>query len=244
MIENKHNIIYVNQRHFYKIDMDKRNYTLENTKPYTFSINDQHFKSNKWGRLVEEVSNYLIETYNPTREELINLSLEWTSQSLYIEERTLAAHLGPLINGLFINTNHTSTHLMWMLQDLLAKFNISMSDCQLLIKKSPKVEAIEINRYFINRKIEQLNEFLKVTEGFDENIILQLIKDIKVIDKVFKKRHESYVSILLFESKFTYAMIKTRFLKYLRKEIDNTKTLKRTTYILDILTKFYGTVYA
>jgi len=238
------NIILIDYKHYYQENLNERNFYLEGSSPYLFEIGNNKFFDNSWGHLLESVSNFLISNKEKSINELLNIKLDWTKQPLFIKKRELAAHKGPLVNELYINTNHTSIHLCWILQDLLKEFNVKLGECKLIIKKQPRHEKSEVRNYFYNKNIEMLKTYLIEKQGYDNDHMNKIITLILDLDKIFNKEYRNYWSLLLLESKQKFALLKSRLLKFLKREyVYNKDVVNSAKMVLDLLTNFYAYIY-
>jgi hypothetical protein len=239
MIEDKYNIEYYDSKHCYSIDLLQKEYFLDNTSPILFIIDGKEVDEKSWGRLLERISNYLINKHSPEIKFLLNMQIDWSKQAVFMESSQIVAHLGPLVNGLYINTNHTSTHMCWLLQDILKAFNEDLDKCKLLIRKLPGNEDKEIQEYYFNHSRIHFLEFMGSIKRFDDNKLKNVIAGVDKLDILFRKHFPSYQSLFLFESKVEFSMMKSRFLTKTNLMELSEKNKESIRYILDLLTTYY-----
>ena len=243
MFEEKYGIEIIHRVHYYNISLIQRIYDLERSTPFMLEIGKTIISATSWGRLVEQISDYLLKTNLLKKEEMLKLELDWTKQDVFMLNRTLEAHKGPLSNGLYVNTNHTSMHLLWIVQDLLRVYKISGEDCKLLIRKAPRYEIDEVRMHFYNNAKIRIKEYILKEFKYSIESIDNVIENLEAIDKHFNQMYPTYNSLLLFESKQDYALIKSRFLAKLKIKISNDQTYIKIKVLLDMLTKYYGIMY-
>lgn len=243
MIEEKYNIEYYDNKHCYRINLVEREYNLENTSPVLFVIDGKEVDEKSWGRLLERVSNYLINKHSPDADFLLNIQLDWSKQQVFTKNRQVSAHLGPLVNDLYINTNHTSTHMCWLLLDILKVFNEKLETIKLLIRKLPGTEEEEVQEHYNSLSKNMFFEFLKTSKRFDEIKSKDIFIGIKKLDIILKEHFPSYGSFLSFESKGEFSVIKSRFLRKINIMNLNENNKKSIKYILDLLTTYYQNIY-
>jgi hypothetical protein len=243
MIEEKYGISYVNNVHCYLLNLSAREFNLDKTSPLLFKIDGKKIEEVSWSRMLERICNYLINKNNKTIEDLLNMSLDWTKQIIFLRHKTTGTHFGPLDNGLYINTNHTSTHLCWIIQDIIKFFGDNINDCYLWIKKPPGIEDIEVVEYYYEKSKSKYFWFVKQRLGFDEDKVSAIMLAMDKIDLLFKKHYPTQKSLFLFESKSEYAAVKSKFKNKLGLEIKSEAHLKSINYILDTFTQYYQYEY-
>ena len=55
-----------------------------------------------------------------------------------------------IFDNLYINTNHTAVHSVWLIQDLLDFYCVDKENVTLLIKRPPSIEPQEVKDYITN----------------------------------------------------------------------------------------------
>lgn len=242
-IEDKYGIVYLGNQRYYKEDLTKRDFYLEHCTPAYFKIGHDEFVESSWGHLLQKVADYLIEEYDKTKEELLEFSVDWSKQKIFLVQKK-AAYL-ELKNGMFINTNHTAVHCCWILQDLLKFFNVDLKECELIIKRKPIAEATEVKDYYNAAVKEMFKEYvinkLKKTEEFYDKCITVLDK----IDVLFKREFKTFESIYLIDNPALFSNYKSRFIHYLMNlGYYDLKTFEAIEKRLDYYAKFvYSSFY-
>ena len=214
---SKYGIIYVGNQHYYKEDLSKRDYLLENTTPYYFKIGFDEFLDTSWLRLIENVTNYLISEYDPSKEELIAFSLEWSNKFVFSENKETTNSV-QLENGLFLNCNYTALHSCWFLQDILRFFKVDVKDTELIIKRQPCVEKKEVRQFYINFHKEQFKKYIIKDLGKDEELFEKIVAGIDKIDPIFKEHYPTWVSLYLFDNVQYFYNYKKDFFEVLDKK--------------------------
>jgi hypothetical protein len=243
MNEKIYGIDYINKRHCYFLDLNSREFALDHTSPVRLEIETYRIDESSWSRLLEKVSNYLIEKYPKPKDEYLDIQFSWSKQYVFTQTKTSSTSFGPLKNGIFVNTNHTSTHLLWLIQDLLLLFGEKLDLCKLWIRKPPGIETDEVvKHYHLKAKIE-LKEYLASRLKYDEDKATKILSGIDKIDQLFIKFSPMQKSLLLFESKTEYSALKSKFKRKLQNEIKNESHLIIIEQILNVLTLYYGSFY-
>ncbi len=241
-IEEKHNIVYYKKRHLYEIDLAKRNYALAKCKPFLLEIKNMKFRQNSWIHLVEDTANYLIQESDKTAEELLLFRVNWTTRPIFILEKRLAAHKGPLINGLYIDVNHTAVHMIFIVQEMIEYFDVSKNDCRLIVYIPHGLEKQEVREYYYQKNKTKMIQFLKLMYQCTSEKIESVFSMISSLDSHLESMSDIYKSLLLFDSRKEYATAKARIKQYLD-DIFNSYQMKQAEMILDLFTKFYATYY-
>ena len=181
--KKKFGFSYIDGKRCYKIDFSARNYDLEYTSPMIFKINNNIIEEKHWTNLLTRVTKFLIVKYPQVNRDLLNFNVEWSKQRVFTPVQTSPTDYGPLLNGLFLNTNQTSLHLCWLLQDILVFFGVQLEDCELWIRRSPGQENKEIIGYFQKKSQEKFCWFMEKRLNLEKNTISNVIAAIE------KNRH-------------------------------------------------------
>jgi hypothetical protein len=131
-------------------------------------------------------------------------------------------------------------HLLWIFQDLLNYFKIDKSKCEILIKMKPGKEEQEVRNYFYNNSILNLKYYLSEYLDYDAKAVDNIVRNVKSVDKYFKKNYPTYFSLLSFESRIEYSTLKSKFYQEVKAQSDNKKLIIGIKVILDLLTNWYG----
>lgn len=210
-IEEKYNIVYFGKRRYYIEDLSIRDYSLENTTPYYFSIGFDEFVETAWVQMLAVVTNYLIEEYQPKNEELLNFNLSWSKAKLF-SETNKGVNKVKLNCGLFLNVNHTALHSCWVLQEILNYFNVDISKCKLIIHRNPIAEPDEVKTYIKKRVKDAFKVYVKQELLKDEAYYLKIVNGLDKIDYLFKKHFKTFESIYLIDNPLVFSNYKSSFI--------------------------------
>ena len=239
-LSKKYGIVLLLNKRFYREDLTKRDFTLENTRPEYFRIVGDEFSESSWGKLLKEVADYLIKEYEPSKEDLLEMKLEWTKQKVFIESQKISS-CQLLENGLYINTNHTALHSCWVLQDLLNYFSVNLKEVELLIHRQPIAEEKEVKDFFINTNKENFKYYLINIENKSSDYYTIVENGIKYINIFIGKYLPSYENMYLIDDSLTYSSIKSRVLQKMR-EVNFTSEKNIVTFnkIMTLYNKYLG----
>jgi len=240
-IEEKYKIIYLNGRHYYIEDLSKRDYNLENCLPFYLKIEEEEFFETAWIRLLPIVTEYLIDEFDISKEELINFKTKWSKANIFNDEERVNNVL--LKNGLYMNCNHTSLHSCWLLQDLLKYLDISILNCRLIIRRNPSAESEEVKTYFKNKHKEEFKYYIINKLNKDSIYYDKCITGIDNTEELFKKLFPTFESFYYFEDYSYYYNYKKKFIEYLYKKIADSKKISIYKKILEIYGDYIKLVY-
>ena len=237
-LSKRYGIVLLSNKRFYREDLTKRDFTLENTRPEYFRIIGDEFSESSWGKMLKEVVDYLIKEYEPTRDELLNINLEWSKQKVFREDSTLSSHQ-LLECGLYLNTNHTALHSCWVLQDLLKFFNVDLKDVELLIHRQPIAETKEVKNFFINFNRDNFKYYVLNIEKKSDEYYKVVENGIKYIDQFINRYFQSYESIYLIDDILTYGSIKSKMLQKMKEtNFTSEKNIQTFNKIMTLYTKY------
>lgn len=183
--------------------------------------------------------NYLIEKLKINEDKLMDFRVDWSTKHIFSRTKDDNFFIGPLINALYLNINHNATHLLWLLQDLLACNNIEPDTIELYVKILPSKEEPKVREYFVDYYTNELKSFLVNNLEYSEKKLNLFMSDFEKVDSIFKKCFDSQVSILLLNTKQIYASYKSRLINKLKNEKDSEKYFSRIKSVLDIVTLYY-----
>ena len=213
-IEAKYGIVYLGMQRYYKEDLHKRDFFLENCTPYYFKIGYDEFIDSRWTGMLQQICDYLIEEYDYDEEKLLSFSVEWSKQKIFIKESNNHGHY-KLKNGLYINANHTAVHCCWLLQDILNFFGVNLNECTLLIKKKPISELKEVKEYYKKMVKGMFCEYLIQDMEKDKEFYDKCINVLDKMDVLFSRGFKTFESIYLIDDPTTYSALKSKFIKYI-----------------------------
>ena len=167
-LEEKYNLIYENGKRYYVLDMTKNIPVLDNAVPYYFRYKDIEIYESSWNKMTIKILNAIDENNPKSIENLLSNKYYWSKQDVFsITKKTNYTKF----KGLYLNTNHTSTHAMMSIQCLLRVYDIELTECYFLVRKYHSSEPIEIKEYFKSKTINGFSIMLKI-KGLATNELL------------------------------------------------------------------------
>ena len=79
----KYGLVIINNQRFYVEDLTKRDFTLESTTPYSFSIETKTFKERAWVNLLPKIAIYLQQQNPKDNNELLSYRTNWSKSEIY-----------------------------------------------------------------------------------------------------------------------------------------------------------------
>lgn len=239
-IINKHSIEFEEGVHYYKVPIEKKEFFLDYSSPLKIHIDDKYIYDNKWVLMLFTITNYLIKNYDVKKNYLLKYQAYWSKKIIFSEIKNDGFFMGPLLNGLYINSNHSSTHIMWLIQDLIEKFRQKTKDCYIWIKKPPAIESKEVVDYFYNTYMRDFKYFLLKRLHLQEEKINDILNSLNKIDILFAKISPSQKSLILIESKREYGSYKSRLKKYVEASNMDGRYKEIIYKILNLLTEYHA----
>ena len=236
-IHEKYKIIKINNKRYYVFDMTEKLPILDETVPYLFRYDDIKIMVSSWNRMTIKILEEIDKRAPKSREELLALNYEWSSQKPFSE--TKKTNFTPF-RDLYLNTNWTSTHAMMNIQLLLRAYNIDLSKCYFLIKKHFVYEPDEVKEYIRDETKKEFARYLEIT-GKEEAKIDVIIKNFDTINKILAKVSSGYNDFFLFDDVGYFKNYREKVIESTKKVFGkDDRRVKMITTCLDYLTDFYS----
>ena len=244
---NEYNIIFEDNKHFYKVE------PLKNTDLIKFGVYQsssihklvffkQTFTKKNWSLAFIFIIETLIKM-GYINEHVLTIKFNWINQEIFTSVFKVNHRM--LSNGIYLNCNLGTPKTVKVIFDLLDYFHISFNNLELVVKMAPSNESLVVKNYFKEKNIDLFQEFLRNSENLSPQIIKMVINNLNNFDKLFNKLYRSKESIFLFEdqqefSNYCSQFIKVIKLKYFKNNVENqNKAIK----CLEYLRKFYYVIY-
>lgn len=208
----KHNILLNKTERIYAQSLVERDYNLENTTPFCLVVDGYlELREKAWTKIVKGVATYLQSNYPLPLEELYNFRTKWSKAAVFGPTNFLnnCACVAP---NLYVSVNFTSLHSLWFVQDLFELYKVDLSNCYLLIHRSPYAEPIEVQNYIIDVVKESFTNYLISERDKKPEIAQKIVKNIEYLNKILEKVSRSYFNFFLIDSPITLSNLKSRLL--------------------------------
>ena len=77
------NMVFEGIKRYYVENLDERDYSLENTVPYEFTLGDTVIEEHSWGNLICAVVDLLLEKFPHGEEFLLDFSAPWSKKNIF-----------------------------------------------------------------------------------------------------------------------------------------------------------------
>ena len=234
----KYNIVHIDGCRYYLVDLKEKLYNLESTVPYCININGVLIYDGSWKNLIPKVVEE-IDSKNPkTIDQLLSITCDWSKQCVF--GKTKMSNFTEY-RGIYINTNHTAIHAMWIIQLLLREYEIDLDSCEFILKRQPAAEPREVRDFCKANTIEGFKKYLKTIGKKDKTIDI-IVKNIDTINsKALSKLSNGYNDFFLIESPTTFFNYMKKAVEYLPKlgypSSTNDALARQINYLYDYIKK-------
>ena len=153
---DKYHIVKERRKRYYRISCTERRFDLECTNPHTLTIGDKVFKEHVWTELLENLTLYLFDQYPNKVSEAESYHTDWSKADIF--SLKAKSNYRKLPCGLWLNCNHTALHSCWLVQDLLAWFQVDLNQVVFVIRRPSGAEEPEVQAFYRKKAIVLLNK--------------------------------------------------------------------------------------
>lgn len=238
---DKYNVLIIRKKRIYKEDLNRRDYNLSNSYPYSFKYREFTSNTHSWVNLLYDLVEYLNYVYSVDLRELLNFKVQWSKQNIFTaDERTNSKMLS---NGLYLNCNHTSIHSCWLIQDLIEFYGIRADEVELYVHKSWESEPKEVVKLIEEEFKENFTSFIVKNHSKSYNKAEQIIKNIEIsMNPKLRDISQTYSNFFLFDD---YAILTNCISKFKQIIESNNKIPEKNKLIynryLSYLSEYYKT---
>lgn len=232
--------IYIDgKKRYYYEDLSKRDYNLENTRPFLLSIDGYELSESSWVELIRNLSAYLIGIKPDYKNNILNFKVDWTKAKIFTKNKIVNSKM--IDKNLYVNCNHTALHSCWLVQDLLKYFEIDLKKVKFLIFRPSGAEPEEVKEKIIEKRKEEFSLYLEISESLNEDEIEMVIYNIEnEINEILRQISNSYDNFFLFDDFVMAYNYSERCLKILNNSLEydyESKEILR--YCLKCIINFY-----
>ena len=209
--EEENNIVYIDGKRAYIVDLSKREYSFECTEPIYFKYQDFEVFESSWKQLILKILIYLDEKSPKSQDELLSLKNDWGKQAVFSNTK-LKNYVS--FKDIYINLNHTALHAVRTIQLILNFYNVDISYCKLLIHRQPYSESENVRKYYINLFKNAFISYLKKYK-YNENSINIILKTIDVANKYLPKVSKGYDNVYLFDDILYFQNYASKYLDFM-----------------------------
>lgn len=202
-ILNKYNIVHIDGCRYYLINLKERSFDFEFTAPYCITINGVTIFDSSWKNIIPRIVEELDSKMPKSKQELLNIKCDWGKQCVFGEDRK--SNFTPY-KDIYINTNHTAIHAMWIIQLLLDEYHIDLNQCEFVLKRQPLAEPKEVREFFKKETIKKFQNFLRGELKKSEEAVSAIVKNIDFVNtKILSSVSTGYYDFFLIEDPAAFA---------------------------------------
>ena len=237
-IEAKYHIVYVGKQRFYRQSLEKKDFSLECTTPFSLEADNQSFISSSWKQLLIDVCTYFLEKYPYRKDALLKYRPSWKGKSPFsIYSGKNWYEIG---DGVYLLCNSTALHAFWLLREVLMLFNVDLKKCDFIIHRCPSAEPFECRNFYEDKTKETFRYYYVNLLRKSEEKAEQVLRNIDTLNRLLSFMSRSYDNFFLIDNNGTFSNYKTKFLDYLRYDRKiNDKNVEIADKYLTILGTFY-----
>ena len=184
-LNEKYGLVFLNGKRYYSFSLENKRIDLEHSKPFYLKLGDTVLENHCWGGLIQLVCNYFLKRKEIENDNLEKFRVDWSKTHIFLREKRVNSDL-PLLNGMFVNTNHTSVHCCWLIREIIMFFEYDITKAVMIIHKQGNVEPKEIKETIINANKEGYKKYLIDTfSGMEESIAKKQIDFLTKADEKF-----------------------------------------------------------
>lgn len=231
--------MFQGKRRYYIEDLTERDYSLQNTTPYQLEIMGKVIEEHAWGLLLCRIAGLLLEFFPSYKEKIFDFRCPWSKAAMFTPEQKTNYKL--VVEGVYINCNHTDLHSCWFLQDILDFFQVNKAEVGLLIHRPSSAEPKNVKEYIEKRFKKNFTHYICVNHNKTEEYAQKTIRNIETyLNPILKIVSKSYTNFFLFDDMQYCLIILRRFEKNaLRMCVLKKKQKKLLNKYLDYLIEFY-----
>lgn len=240
-IFSKYNIIYVNNKRYYKVDLNNLDTNFEFSTPLYLKIKEHLIEERSYVELIYKEALYLNFLSFKSDEELLNIKNFWGKQDVFSLNQK--SNYRKFNDSIYINLNHTGIHSIWTIKLLLDEWNINVNEVELVIRRLPKGEPKEVSEYFKNETITKFKEYLILIKDYSDKKIEVVFKLLNYLnDRIcpiaFKNCGNN--NLYVFLEYYSFFKVKSDLIEYLEFNFPNKlDVIKKYKFALELLDSFY-----
>ena len=241
-IFEKYRFALVDGLHIYDVNLFERDYSMESSTPYLFSMYGKDYTKHAWKNFLPEIVDDLFALYPEKEKDALAFRYSWSKKLVFSDKSKSNSML--LKNGLYLDCNNTATHSVWELQDLLNFFGVDLSEVTLKIHRPCGAECREVREYFLKENKDIFRKLLLQIYHYPDERIDKIIDNIDFFcSKLLMKFSKSYDNFFLFDSKVVFKSYSAKVIEHTEKYyFENPKTITKVKRYMSFLDKLYQTI--
>ena len=228
IVENN-NIVYVNHRRFYSLDLTQEYNNLENSIPKLFKYKDIKISSNSWGDMAVQIVEELNKINPKTTEELLSVQYPFSDKYEVFSKEKKTNYSACL--GVYLCTNHGANRALSAIKTLITFYGVDLKDVYFLLNRHPGAESKECRDYFRAITIDHMKTYFVEVKNYNLNKTNAIIENLKELNKTLAKLSKSYDDFFLFDTDqayYQYAEIVRDYIEKHRQSQEQYNITKKT----------------
>lgn len=236
--EQFENLVFYGNKRYYIEDLSHKDFSLEHTTPYMITLLDTTIEERSWGILLVRVVDLLIQKKTVMEDKLVSFRTSWSEKEIFLLDNK-KKNCKELINGMYLDCNHTALHSCWLLGEILGLFGVDKTSVCLLIRRPPQAEPQEVKDNIRGEIKAEFKEYLCCECGKAQDESEQIIRIIDdKINRLLLDESPSYNDFFLFDDYYYVHNFGYKIKKKLGKEIYG-NMYKEQIKVIDLLVSFY-----
>ncbi len=235
---DKYHVSFERKQRFYRQDLTERSFDLECTTPHRLTVDGKQFEQHAWGELIKALFNYLFDAHPSKIRTATNFEAGWSKQPIITREKRTNAK--QLASGLWVNCNHTALHSCWLIQDILDYFDIPLDSVEMIIKRPPAAEPIDL-RISLKADVKKSFSLYLRNLGKEEDVAETIINNIeRFLNPILASISKAYNDLFLFDSVQNYYNYEVKVAQWVNERTTfNDKNKQVLVRYLRYLREFY-----
>ena len=159
-IEKEYNIVYLNNRRYYKLDLTQNylRFDINGSTPYNISFNGIIIQENTWVSMIIKLVEKLDKIKNIRKGVLLGLQYPSSTTKILFSE-TKMTDFRESVKGLYINTKFDSERALKIIKLLLTTYGIRLNEVAFIIKRNFDDELPKVKDYYRDLNIKKINNY-------------------------------------------------------------------------------------
>ena len=225
-IEEKNNIVYVDHRRYYSLDLTKEYNNLEHSIPELFKYKDIVISSHAWGDMTVQIVEEFNKINSKTTEELLSVQYPFSDKYEVFSREQKCNYKECL--GLYVCTNLGANRYLSAIKTLLTFYGVDLKDVYFLLNRHPVAESKECRDYFRTLTIDHMKMYFASVRKFKIGKIDTIINNLFALNRDLEKVSDSFNDLFLFDDTTSCNRICNDLLKYKDK-------MKRSMYEYNVV---------
>lgn len=222
----------------YEVDLFIKSYGFDRANIEYLKIEDLEIKDSTWKDATFSVAKYLQTRHETPLSMLFDFNVEWSKCKIY-QNYKFQINCEEILPDLWFNTGYSSTHGVWIIQELLSLYHIDIRKCKLLLHLPSMSEPYEVTSFFKQRIISNFKEYL-IDENLSQEASENVIRGIENLNKILVKLNCGANDFFLIDNRKYLSANKSKVLSCCKKyNVFDDRKMKLAKKFLDYYSDFF-----